>query len=314
VGQFVRQAAQDKLREAVSQAAESVNPQEPSDLPPPGCPLACLFALNIEAGGLVDMTQDRTSIRGASFVEHRGDLNGQALVIAESGVGAEAAARATEDLIDLHAPQWIVSAGFAGSLNVDLRRGAILMANEVVKPSGESLDIRLRMDRAAIEATPGLFVGRLLTVDRVIAQPDEKRRLGDETGSLACDMETFAVAEVCQRRKVKFLSVRIVSDGIDESIPPEIDKLLQQDSLVAKIGAATGAVFNRPSSVKDMWALKEQALKATDRLAKFLVGVFPQLPVEATGAAAGDAEPPDGDERETATEKTADANSEERTE
>ena len=60
-------------------------------------------------------------------------------------------------------------------------------------------------------------------------------------------------------------------------MPPEVEKLLNQKSLAGKLGAAAGAIFQRPSSIKDMWALNEQALKATDRLAKFLVSMMPQL-------------------------------------
>ena len=56
-----------------------------------------------------------------------------------------------------------------------------------------------------------------------------------------------------------------------------IEKILEQQSLAQKLGAATGAVFRRPSSVKDMWNLRERALVASDRLAKFLTQLIPQI-------------------------------------
>jgi adenosylhomocysteine nucleosidase len=109
----------------------------------------------------------------------------------------------------------------------------------------------------------------------------EKEQLAEEHAALGCDMETFAVVEACQQAKTICMSVRVVSDGLEDELPREIEQLLGQTTLAAKLGAAAGAIFQRPSSVKDMWKLKEDAIKASDRLARFLTGVIAQLPEEA---------------------------------
>jgi adenosylhomocysteine nucleosidase len=101
--------------------------------------------------------------------------------------------------------------------------------------------------------------------------------LAAEFGAIACDMETMAVAQVCRRRHVRFLAVRVISDGLDDRLPPEMERMLDQRSLAGKLGAATRAIFQRPGSVKDMWRLQETARRASDRLANFLAGVIPQL-------------------------------------
>jgi len=205
-------------------------------------------------------------------------LKGRHVLVAESGVGQDAANTVTADLIRLYRPNWVISAGFAGALQGDLRRGHILMAEEVVNATGKKLSIGLTVDRASIEASPALHVGRLLTVDQLIRTRSQKERMGENHAALACDMETLAVAEACQQAGTKFMSVRIISDSLDDELPKEVESMLAQNSLVGKLGAATGAIFHRPSSVKDIWKLKEDALKATDRLARFLTGVIDQLP------------------------------------
>jgi adenosylhomocysteine nucleosidase len=53
--------------------------------------------------------------------------------------------------------------------------------------------------------------------------------------------------------------------------------LAKQKTRTAKLGAVVGAAWRRPSSVKDMWKLKEDALLASDRLAKFLASTIGQL-------------------------------------
>ena len=57
-----------------------------------------------------------------------------------------------------------------------------------------------------------------------------------------------------------------------------LQELKSQDSVAGILGAAAGALIDRPSSVKDLWKESEASLMLTDRLAKFLVGVIGQLP------------------------------------
>jgi len=280
VSNWLRQTAQEQLRSVVTGAmhGESEAGAEDSSEPLPPVDVAVVFALSVESGGFVDLLKERVTTRCHSHTEHRGQLNGRHVLVAESGVGRNAAHAVTADVIGLYQPNWVISAGFAGALQPELKRGHILMAEEVVDVTGKKLSIGLTVDRASIEASPALHVGRLLTVDQLIRTRSQKEQLGTEHAALACDMETLAIAEACQPAGTKFMSVRIISDSMDDELPKEIESLLSQDSLVGKLGAATGAIFHRPSSVKDMWKLKEDALKATDRLARFLTGVIDQLP------------------------------------
>ena len=42
----------------------------------------------------------------------------------------------------------------------------------------------------------------------------EKHALAEQTGALAVDMETYAVAQVCRELHRKFLSFRVISDDL----------------------------------------------------------------------------------------------------
>jgi len=287
VANFVRQHAKQHLFDAVAQAArgalgtqgagQAVDEQGEPLPPPPPAEIVFVFALPVEAGGLVDQLTESVKTQCPGFAEHAGYLAGRRVAVIESGVGCDAALSATRAAIKLHQPAWVVSTGFAGALASEPRRGHIVMADRVVDTHGQQFEIGLRMDQATIDASPGLHVGALLTVDDLIRSRDEKARLGREHQAIACDMESAAVVRACQEAKTRCLAVRIVSDGLDDELPPEIERLLDQKSVASKLGAVAGAIFKRPSSVKDMWQLQEQALKATDRLARFLVGVMRQL-------------------------------------
>ena len=151
------------------------------------------------------------------------------------------------------------------------------MPNTNLDRQSGPLSVGFHMNRETLDNTPGLHGGSLLTVDELIRDPQQKRDLHSRYGAIACDMETMAVAETCQAEHVKFLSIRVISDGIDDRLPAEVEHLLNQASFAGKFGAATRAVFKRPGSLKDMWNLRETALRASDRLSQFLLGVISQL-------------------------------------
>ncbi len=278
-------AAQRKMREAATQAAQQAtqrsppdddhSPQEPNS--EAICHVGLVFALSIEAGGLIDRLSGVVSTEGAGFVAREGGLHGRRLVLIEAGVGSEQATRATQALILGHRPRWVISAGFAGGLVDNLAQGDILMADQIIGTDDRRLDIDFKFAEDAFASTRHLHVGRLLTTDRVIAEPKEKRALGRRYGAMAVDMESLAVAEACRREKIRFLSIRVISDTVEHALPPDIDYLIKKRTAAGRLGAAAGAIFRRPSSVKDMWQLKEDALVASDRLATFVAGIVGQL-------------------------------------
>lgn len=273
----MRAAAMQAATQAAGQAMPA-DADQPPERPRDVCHVGVVFALGIEAGGLVDLLQGVVRTEGAGFSAREGGLRGRRVVVVESGVGRQAAEQATEALIQGHQPRWIISAGFAGGLHESLAQGDILLADQLVDASGCQLAVDFHLDREAIAAQRHLHVGRLLTADRIIADAAEKSILGREHGALAVDMETLAVAEACHREKTRFLSVRIISDAVGHTLPKDIDYLVKRKSTAGRIGAAAGAILRRPGSIKDMWQLKEDALVASERLAKFLAGIIEQLP------------------------------------
>jgi adenosylhomocysteine nucleosidase len=272
-----RESAATESAATESAASEAVADQPP---PLPPCDVAVLMGTDIEAEGLFSRLARRVTTRCASFVEHAGLLGERSAIVAETGTAERDVARATEDVIQLHRPPWIVSAGFAGSLSPAVDRGHFLMADHVVDLQGRRLSVGLGMDSQTLQARRGLHVGRLLTVDRLLRGPEEKAELGRRHEALACDMETMVIAEICRQHKVRFLAVRVITEGLDERLPVELERMFAQKTIAGKLGAATGAILRRPGAVKDWWKFQQEALQASQRLAKFLRGIVAQLTVE----------------------------------
>jgi len=272
-----RRKAAEKVSEAVRRQRRTAEERAETAAQGERCHAGIVFALGIESGGLEVRLGELVTVRGHGFSVRCGLLKGRRVALAVSGAGRRNAERATQALIDGHRPELVISAGFAGGLADELSRGDILMADRLSDTSGGRLAIDLKVDAASLADLPGVHVGRLLTADRVIRRPQQKRALGREHSALAVDMETFAVAEVCRRREVRFLAVRVINDAVDDELPPDIEKLLAQKNLPRRLGAALGSIWRRPGSLKDFYRLRASALLASERLAKFIAGMVEQL-------------------------------------
>ncbi len=233
-----------------------------------------VFAMPMEAAGIVDRLKQKKTTRGDGRVFHAGIFAGRRVVVVESGVGQEKAAAATEALIGVFAPKRILSAGYAGGLLKRLKQFTVCIPEVLVRSSdGRRLDLSHPVPQHFAE--DGHSVENklaLLTVDRVIATPTEKNTLGQTTGAELVDMETFAVAEVCRRHAVPFLSIRIILDAAEEELPKDVQRILKHAETggARLVGSLLGSLVARPKAMLDLLSLKQRALNATDRLAKHI--------------------------------------------
>ena len=280
---WIQQAASQKLHEVAHEALREHQEGHQQEMAsaessePPECDVGIVYALNIPLGGLEDRLQGKRKFKGSGFLVRYGTIDGRRVALLESGPGREAAAHGTAALIAGHQPKWIVSAGFGGGLVEPLKKRHFLLAQEIMDLQGGRISVDFKISPSALQATPYVHLGRLLTVDSIVRTSADKRRLAEAHEAQAVDMETYAVADVCRQAGVKFMSVRIISDAVTEELPPEVENLFQQKTMAGKVGAAVGAIFHRPSSLKDLWQLKEDAIVASEKLATFLQGVIGQL-------------------------------------
>lgn len=247
-------------------------PRAPAPIP---ADVGVVAALSIEVGYLIDRLERVRRYAGPRRTIIEGECAGKVVALLVGGPGAEAARRATRTLIDGHRPAWMLSVGFGGALDPALRRNDVVFADEVVAESGGrwAIDVGMPPDAEGRR----FRAGRLLTVDRIIRTAAEKARLHREFEADVVDMETAAVASECAERGVRLLAIRVVSDEADVDLPPEILSMIGPTG-VFRLGAALGALWRRPSSVKRLWTLREHAIEAADRLAEVVEGSLGRLP------------------------------------
>ncbi|GAB4127231.1 phosphorylase family protein [Thermopirellula anaerolimosa] len=285
----IQATAGEALRQALSESLHG--PDRETDQAGPGdgrqtvpefsARVGIVVALPSEADPLRRRMENPIELAGDGFSVSTGRIGGCSTAIIRAGPGAESARRAASALLIGHRPRYVLAAGFAGGLVPDLRRYDILLPDVLLDDSGKKL--RLDTPRAPGEERPTSDgarmwkTGPLLTVPRVVREPEEKRRLADDFGAWAVDMETFAVAEVCRAAKVPMLAVRVISDTCEDRLSKEVEYLLAKRHVAQQVGFVAGAVLRRWATIKELWRLYEYSVKAGDRLADFLVSVLPSF-------------------------------------
>lgn len=233
-------------------------PTEPSA--PRRAAVGIVFALEIEADGFAPHAHRRESLlTAAGLTVHVGSVEGCDVAWTVAGVGVAAAAAGTALLVDGHRPGLVVTAGFAGALDPSLERGALVVVDRVLRSGEGALELFIPPAPEGARAT-------LVTVDRPVAEPADKRTLAASTGAGLVDMESHAVAATAVAHGIPCVGIRVVSDGADQRLPPEVAALARPQSPWRRLGAVVGGVGRRPGAVVDLWQLWERAVIDARRL------------------------------------------------
>lgn len=168
-----------------------------------------------------------------------------------SGIGAEAARRATEAVIEAASPARVVSVGFAGALDAAMKVAEVLEPRLVINAA----------DGARTETGSG--EGRLVSF-ATVADREQKQRLGKAYSAAAVDMEAAAVAQGAQVRGVEFAALKAISDAADFSMPA-MERFVSSDGhfLAAKFAVHVAA---RPWLWASTMALGRNSSKASRAL------------------------------------------------
>ncbi len=242
--------------------------------PPAPADVGLVAALSIEVAPFLARLGNVRKYATGRHTVIEGEIGGKIVASIVTGPGRAAAARGAGLLLGGHRPNWIISAGFGGALNPELKRDDLVIGSVVVGPEGDRTTIDFQLGAPSVA---GVQSGIITTVDAIVRTAEEKAELRARTGADVVDMETSAVAMICAERNIRFLPIRVVSDEAGVDLPPEIAAILGRSGGY-RVGAAIGAIWRRPSSIKDLWSLREQAVTAADRLSRFLPGVIAKLP------------------------------------
>jgi adenosylhomocysteine nucleosidase len=179
------------------------------------------------------------------------------LVAGKTGIGTKLAAEATARMLDAHDVDHVMVVGIAGGMGRS-RVGDVVYPEVVV-------------DKATgAEYTPSplsdvLARGRLVTHDDFDMSDDERDALVAD-GFVAVDMETAAVAGVCEQRGVAWSAVRSISDLVGVT-PGDVLGLANADG-TPNVGASIRYLVTKPWRIPRLVRLGLDSTRAANGAAK----------------------------------------------
>jgi adenosylhomocysteine nucleosidase len=175
---------------------------------------------------------------------YRGSVPGAEVVALMTGIGMQPARQAVERALELGPCDHVLVVGIAGGIDPTLKIGDVVIPEVVVDgATGEEF-------RAAPLGAASL-AGRIVSSDDLLADHDEQVAMA-AGGVTAVDMETAAVAAVCQARGVPWSAFRGISDhGVDDGIDDSMLALSQPDGR-ANPGAVAKYVLTKPWRIPNL--------------------------------------------------------------
>jgi adenosylhomocysteine nucleosidase len=180
---------------------------------------------------------------------------------AVAGIGTRRAAATAEALIERARPDHVVVAGVAGGLAPDLCVGDIVVpatVRDLDDGSTHQASVLGRRQPAGELLTSGVMHGW----DVLEAEA--------ASGALAIDMETSAVAAVCERHGVPWSAIRALSDVVQEGTVDDATLgFVREDGSTDLVGVAR-YLGRHPRRVTALAAMGRDASRATSAVARLL--------------------------------------------
>jgi len=171
----------------------------------------------------------------------------------------------------------LVSFGVAGGLAPHLAPGDVILSTEVFADDRcWRPDPRFAADIAALARRIGATAGAVLGAATILATAADKRRAWEDTGALAADLESAAVARAAAAAGIPFLVLRTIADPALRALPPAALIPLAADGSPA-IGRVVAEVLRRPRQIAALFGLARRALAALSGAAHALRLAFAEI-------------------------------------
>jgi adenosylhomocysteine nucleosidase len=177
-----------------------------------------------------------------------------------TGIGRRNAEKSVREFFVGNSPDLALTCGFAGGLNPDLKLGEVIF---------DTLDEKLHAKLLDASAKKAKF----FCADRIATTAAEKRKMREETGVDAVEMESAAIHAVCAERGIPCATVRVISDVANEDLPLDFNTLAKPDQSL-DFGKLFLAVAKSPGKIGALMELQKKTQFAAERLAEALAKII----------------------------------------
>ncbi len=234
-----------------------------------------LTALELEARGLAREMELRR-LSGFGFPAYGREGDRVRLRVAPVGLGAALLPGRWELLVSGFTSPLVISAGSCGALAPGLEAGDVVIPESVLDPGGRRLNVTPGAHATAVEVAEGAWTGLLLTSRDVVATPETKASLREESGAFAVDMESALIVAWASSHGCPSLVIRAVSDTASQEIPASLIGLVTREGRLRSGRAIVGAL-SCPRAIPRALALRRGTAIGLKRIARLVTALASSL-------------------------------------
>ena len=243
-----------------------------------GSPIGITFALPSESSDLVRRLRALEShdylltgkIDNPEMIGAREAVWSREVAILHTGVGAKNCNARLETLLHKMRPRLVISSGFAGAVSEQLRVGDLILAQNFSDPG-----LLASAERILREREPRIV--KLFTSTSIVDSVAERNEIARAASAAAVDMETGAIASVCNAHRVPLLSLRAISDTAQQPFPMPPSVLFDIERQQTSYGRLFAYLFRHPASIRRLFRFARQIASARATLTDAIVDLIHEL-------------------------------------
>jgi len=229
--------------------------------------IAVTFALPSESSEFLRRlgNKSRANRNGINII--RGTIGHRSIEVIHTGVGENSCRKRIGKFLENQQFDFLISAGFAGSLNHELQVNDLLVAKNF-----STVDLK-----HASLSNVSIYTANMLTVPALIDSSGERERLARESQASAVDMETEFIARACAAHGIPLLSLRVITDSPTEPFPAPPSVLFDIQQQRTNIAALARFFLAHPKRVFGLVQFARRVARARKTLSSALVRIVRDL-------------------------------------
>ncbi len=164
---------------------------------------------------------------------------GERFAVQKIGIGPRNAQSSIEKLIESNRPDFVIVCGFCGGLQNNLKTGDSVISDSFVSTTEKiestiSTEIKNVILEIAEKLKCTYHYGSTITVEKALLTSKEKISAQKKYNALAVEMENFPIAKTCKEHGIPMISIRAVSDKVDEDLDSRFFNVIDTDGSLRK--------------------------------------------------------------------------------
>ena len=181
-----------------------------------------------------------------------------------TGMGQRNAEQSVRRALESFSPALLLTCGYAGGLNPELKRGDVLFDADA--------ESHLAAGLIQLSVRPGTFH----CAERIATTVAAKQALRLQTNADAVEMESQAIRKLSRERGIPAATIRVISDDAGQALPLDFNQLAARNGNISYVKLAA-ALMKSPELVPKLMRFRRELDECSRNLSKTLSGLLAQF-------------------------------------